>query len=103
MPAKPNSATLQFGPQFSEIIYFTVERNCILPVGRDHWLMSHRGQVDNCQATLPEGNAGFPAQPNSTVVWPAVTQGLRHCRYSTFQVLQAATMTLPNTGNSAHA
>src|SRR5215469_8313256 len=103
MPAKPNSATFQFGPQLSEIIDFTVERNCILAVGRDHWLMSHWGQVDNCEAALPEGNAGFLAQPNSTVVWSAVTQGLRHCRCTPFQILQAATITLPDTGNSAHA
>src|SRR5260370_21317898 len=102
MPAKPNSATLQFGLQFSEIIYFTVERDCVLAVGRNHWLMSHCGQVDNCQATLPEGNAGFPAQPNSTVVWSAVTQGLRHRRYAPFKILQAAPITLPNAGNSAH-
>src|SRR4051812_43136472 len=87
---KPKLRVPQFSPQFSEIIYFSVERNCI--VARwPSWLMSHRGQVDNCQATLPEGHAGLLAQPNSAVVRPAVTQGLRHCRYAT-------SIPFPNTG-----
>jgi hypothetical protein len=64
--------------------------------------MSHWGQVDNCKAALPEGNASFAAQPHTTIVWAAVTQGLRHCSDARFQISDVATITVPKTGNSAH-
>src|SRR5690242_14665308 len=103
MPTERSSATLQFGPQISEVIDLTIESKCILPIGRRHWLMSHGGQVDNCKATLTEGNARFSAQPHPAVVWAAVTQGLRHCSHARFQISRVTTLTVPKTGNSAHA
>jgi len=64
--------------------------------------MSHRGQVDNCKATLPEGNTGLPARPHPTIIWAAVTNTFRHSRNERFQFSRVATVTVPNTGNSAH-
>jgi hypothetical protein len=67
--------------------------------------MSHSGQIDQCKATLTEGKGAFwPTKLSSSkVVWPTVTQGLHDCRYAPFEVLQAASIALPNAGNFAHS
>ena len=77
-PAERYTGVLELGAQVTEVVDLPVKRDHVAAARRAHRLPALTRQVQDCQAAMPEGDAGLGIGPVAFVVRPAMAQGLRH-------------------------
>src|SRR3974390_921925 len=67
------------------IVNLAVVADDVTSVGRDHWLMPRRRQVDDRQAPVRQRDSGFHVTPNAMIIGGAMGEAVGHGRRITLE------------------
>src|SRR4051812_18456081 len=67
-PSNPTESVIQFRPNFSVVINFSVENKDESPVVGVHWLVAGRRQINDSQAPMPQKDTCVFVLPDIAVV-----------------------------------
>src|SRR5205807_2346094 len=70
---------------------------------RDHWLVTSRGQVHDCQPTMSQGDARRAVGPYAGVIRATMTERCRHCLDRSKAPWIGGVRSKDDAGNPAHS
>src|SRR4029077_16423207 len=101
-PAKRVAPGLKLSANLAEIVEFAIENQHEAPIGRNHWLVARRTEVQDGQPPGSQANPGRRVHPASRIIRAPVNDRVGHARHSDAQLRLRSRIGVYKSSDSAH-